>query len=182
MWQCVMASVPMFRCWTSSARKSVAPVNGAKRWFAITRQLIQETIADVDLDPVMAEVEGVHRAGLLLIWSLPRRMASMSPGQRRSAAGRWCFLSSRSGKRPAPAINGSKRPLPPSRRAVMAFQAGNVFCPNRPGNEVRPNQRPELAVSLPLGSHDPQESHRQRENNAAEWAVRQIDAEWVSAN
>ena len=38
-----------------------------KDWFAITRQLIQETIADMDLDPAaMAEVEEAFiGAGLL---------------------------------------------------------------------------------------------------------------------
>ena len=38
-----------------------------KEWFAITRQLIQQTIADMDLDPVaLAEVEEAFiRAGLL---------------------------------------------------------------------------------------------------------------------
>ena len=38
-----------------------------KEWFAITRQLIQETIADMDLDPVaLAEVEEAFiGAGLL---------------------------------------------------------------------------------------------------------------------
>ena len=36
--------------WPSSATR--------KEWFAITRQLIQETIADMDLDPdALAEVE-----------------------------------------------------------------------------------------------------------------------------
>ena len=38
-----------------------------KEWFAITRQLIQETIADMDLEPVaLAEVEEAFiSAGLL---------------------------------------------------------------------------------------------------------------------
>ena len=38
-----------------------------KEWFAITRQLIQQTIADMDLDPVaLAEVkEAFIGAGLL---------------------------------------------------------------------------------------------------------------------
>ena len=38
-----------------------------KEWFAITRQLIQKTIADMDLDPdVLAEVEEAFiGAGLL---------------------------------------------------------------------------------------------------------------------
>ena len=38
-----------------------------KEWFAITRQLIQETIADMDLDPAaLAEVEDAFiGAGLL---------------------------------------------------------------------------------------------------------------------
>ena len=38
-----------------------------KEWFAITRQLIQETIADMDLDPAaLAEVEEAFiGAGLL---------------------------------------------------------------------------------------------------------------------
>ena len=38
-----------------------------KEWFAITRQLIQQTIADMDLDPVaLAEVEeALIGAGLL---------------------------------------------------------------------------------------------------------------------
>ena len=38
-----------------------------KEWFAITRQLIQETIADMDLDPdALAEVEEAFMgAGLL---------------------------------------------------------------------------------------------------------------------
>ena len=38
-----------------------------KEWFAITRQLIQQTIADMDLDPVaLAEVEEAFiGAGLL---------------------------------------------------------------------------------------------------------------------
>ena len=38
-----------------------------KEWFAITRQLIQQTIAEMDLDPAaLAEVEGAFiGAGLL---------------------------------------------------------------------------------------------------------------------
>ena len=38
-----------------------------KQWFAITRQLIQQTIADMDLDPAaLAEVEAAFvGAGLL---------------------------------------------------------------------------------------------------------------------
>ena len=38
-----------------------------KEWFAITRQLIQQTIADMDLEPApLAEVEDAFiRAGLL---------------------------------------------------------------------------------------------------------------------
>ena len=45
--------------WPSSATR--------KEWFAITRQLIQETIADMDLDPAaLAEVEEAFiGAGLL---------------------------------------------------------------------------------------------------------------------
>jgi hypothetical protein len=38
-----------------------------KGWFAITRQLIQETIADMDLDAALAEVEEAFiGAGLLV--------------------------------------------------------------------------------------------------------------------
>ena len=38
-----------------------------KEWFAITRQLIQQTIADMDLDPAaMAEVEEAFIAAGLL--------------------------------------------------------------------------------------------------------------------
>ena len=45
--------------WPSSATR--------KEWFSITRQLIQETIADMDLDPAaLAEVEEAFiGAGLL---------------------------------------------------------------------------------------------------------------------
>ena len=43
------------------------PSTTRKEWFAITRQLIQETIADMDLDPpALAEVEEAFiGAGLL---------------------------------------------------------------------------------------------------------------------
>ena len=49
--------------------------------------------------------------------------------------------------------NGSKKdPFHHPRRAVMAFQAGNVFCPNRAGNGEgnNPNQQQNIASqSLP---------------------------------
>ena len=41
-----------------------------KEWFAITRQLIQETIADMDLDPAaLAEVEEAFIGAALCLWS-----------------------------------------------------------------------------------------------------------------
>ena len=63
----LMVYVPTRRCWTSSAKKIIGPGQQRERSGSLTRQLVQQTIAEMDLDPVaLAEVEEAFiGAGLL---------------------------------------------------------------------------------------------------------------------
>ena len=109
-----------------------------KEWFAITRHLIQQTIAEMDLDPAaLAAVEGVHRSWPAVISVLtPTHGINVVLDQRQLSSGVSLVLSVFKVWVPSQCnqCDGSKKqsqhqPL----LGVMALQLGDFFCPDRAG-------------------------------------------------